>query len=120
MTEQRTLIRWTLEDNNADFRKYVIDEALLIAGGCTVLFGQGWWIHGADVKQDMYHGEKEESLVFILEVVSEHKDAAHFLRHMKHAITYAATEYHVDIDWVHVTTSWTQLNNFSVAEDLVA
>lgn len=118
--EQRTELRWTLEDMNAEFKHYIIGEALLIAGGCTIHFGQGYWIAGADVKQEMYHGETERDLIFVLEIICETGLAARTLNHMKAAIVFAAKEYNMDINWVHVTASPIQLCNFSITEDLVA
>jgi len=100
-----------------EFWDYVTKEACLVAGGCTVNSAEGHWVVGAHETQEMYHGCTERELSMQIEIVVPADDANRVRQHMKYAIIYAATEYDVDIDWVHVTSQIVNTHHFSIAED---
>ncbi len=100
-----------------EFRNYITSEACLIAGGCSVLGGTGHWVKGAENKQDVYYASVDTEGMFRVEILVEGHKAAQALAHMKAAICYAAKEWDVDTDWIHVTSQFVQSHHFSVAED---
>lgn len=103
------------------FVEDIVKAACFIAGGCTLLDGKGYWVLGAEKTQEVYLNENivEERAVVIEIVVSSHKVPT-TIKHLKRSIVSVAQRYSIDMDWVHITTSWVQTHHFSIAEDTPA
>ena len=104
------------------FLDYVVKETCMMAGGCTVLNGHGYWVKGAEIGKTVY--DIEDNLLnekaVVIEVVVDSADSARVMKHICNAVIWASKEYAIDMDWVHVTTQWVQTHHFSIAEDLKA
>jgi len=119
MVERLTQMQYCIGMANADmdFRTRIVEEACLVAGGCTAVHANGYWVVGAEVEQAIYHGHTQSEFCLILNVLVPNNKAEQTRQHMKYAIIDAARDLLVDIDWVHVTSQWVMTHHFSIADD---
>ncbi len=108
-------------------RDEIIDQANFLAGGCTVTYGDGYWMEGAEDTKEVYHGEALSELSMKIEMLVPTDRLEFAMKWMRRGIIMALRGDHadshenqkpVDMDWVQVTTHKVETHHFAPTEDL--
>lgn len=106
----------SLDDTHRDFQEAVISEACHLAGGCTVTYGQGYWIEGAEQPQFTYDGHVEAECVVRIEMLLYEHAEMRVYESMRSCIAGIARRFNVPINWVHVVRVQVKAMHFNVDE----